>query len=89
MLNLFSLAVLQAANIFFGTPLQTGTPVASKTTTSLSIDGGTGGWTGDIAIDGGTGGWTGDIAAIDGGTGGWTGDIAIDGGTGGWTGDVA
>jgi hypothetical protein len=87
-LNLLAIAALQTASFFSGPSFPVAAPVASHYT-CLSIDGGTGGWTGDIAIDGGTGGWTGDIAAIDGGTGGWTGDIAIDGGTGGWTGDIA
>lgn len=74
MLNFFAIAFIQAASIFFGIPNQS--PSAATSTTSTSIDGGTGGWTGDeAATDGGTGGWTGDIAA-DGGTGGWTGDIA-------------
>ena len=88
MLNVLTIAAFQAASIFFGATPQTAAPAAPKAATSLSADGGTGGWTGDIALDGGTGGWTGDIA-LDGGTGGWTGDIAaLDGGTGGWTGDI-
>ena len=70
MLNFFAIAFIQAASIFFGIPNQS--PSAATSTTSTSIDGGTGGWTGDeAATDGGTG----DIAA-EGGTGGWTGDIA-------------
>lgn len=89
MFNTLSIAVLQAASILFGSPIQTTTPATRQTATAISNDGGTGGWTGDIAMEGGTGGWTGDIAALDGGTGGWTGDIALDGGTGGWTGDIA
>ena len=73
MLNALTIAVFQAASIFFGSPTQ---PTISKAPISAALDGGSGGWTGDIAaLDGGSGGWTGDIAALDGGSGGWTGDI--------------
>ena len=91
MLNFFSIAVFQAASILFSATSPFAAPVACQATSIATIDGGTGGWTGDIAAtDGGTGGWTGDFTTTDGGTGGWTGDFAsIDGGTGGWTGDIA
>ena len=60
MLNVLTIAVFQAASIFFGPAIQTTTP---KATISAALDGGTSGWTGDIAaLDGGTSGWTGDIA---------------------------
>ena len=62
-LNILTIAIFQAASIFPALLVHTGISVAPQAPTTLT------------ALDGGTGGWTGDIAALDGGTGGWTGDI--------------
>ena len=76
-LNFLTIAVFQAATIFFGPASPKATLAAPKAPVDFFADGGTSGWTGDIAaLDGGTSGWIGDIAALDGGTSGWTGDIA-------------
>ena len=49
MFNVLTIAAFQVASIFAGTTLQTVITAAPKASTSLTLDGGSGGWTGDIA----------------------------------------
>ena len=71
-----ALALLQTIGVASSAPANH-LPVYAAATQTISTDGGTSGWGGDIAAaEGGTSGWGGDIAAAEGGTSGWGGDIA-------------
>ena len=64
MLNFLAIALFQAASIVSVTNQEHSVAQAPMTVNYV------------VALDGGSGGWAGDLAALDGGSGGWAGDLA-------------